>query len=103
MQPPKGTIFHGKTSYNAQIFKIGPPVQPVRVTKKPKKDRQRTLTMANWVLPRPPTLSDRDSLAYEGSKIWLVALLWPMAYTTACTTVQALIYKQLCSHTKKTK
>ena len=24
-----------------------------------------------------------------GIKIWLIALLWPLAYTTACTTIQA--------------
>jgi len=35
-KPPKGTFLVEKTSYDVEIVKIGPPVRPVRVTKRPK-------------------------------------------------------------------
>ena len=40
-ETPKGTSLGRKTSYDIQIVKMGPPVRPVRVTKRPKRDYER--------------------------------------------------------------
>jgi len=46
---PQNTPLRGKTSYDAYVVKIGPPMQAVHVTKRPKKDKEKNFTMANWL------------------------------------------------------
>jgi len=47
---PRGTLLSGKTSYDSQIVKIGPPVRPESVTKRPKKkDNERNMTVGSWL------------------------------------------------------
>ena len=42
--------------------------------------------------PRPPMLSQP-----KGVKIWPFPLLWLFAFTTPCTTIQAVIFFQMLS------
>ena len=56
MKHSKGTSLGEKTSNDVQIVKISPLMWPVRVTKRPKKerkkDKERNLTVANWVFAK---------------------------------------------------
>jgi len=51
---PKETSLHGKTSYYIQIVKIGPLLQPVRMTKRPRKKKE-TLLWQTGYSSRPLT------------------------------------------------
>jgi len=108
-----------RTTYN-DILSVGvcPEMRPVGVTKKRKKDRN--IHASTGYLPRPPTSTQppvREVAIYFKyhenrsrcvSERWgfenrLLPLIWPMAYATACTTVQTVMLflgldSQLLSH-----
>ena len=104
-----------KTSYDVYIVKIGPLVQPLRVTKRPKKERQRQKPFSGKLGIRRDHPRRRIEMKFclmvglqmivlrfefhqnrlsgfgtVGVEICPSPLTWPLAYTTACTTVQAV-------------
>ena len=103
-RPPKGTSLSGTTRFEPSLVQIGRTVRPVAFPK----------TQTGY-LPRLPTSPYRSQSLHAGwppvcSSIFQVLLksiqwfcrcgwsenrpsplLWPLAYTTACTTVQAVI------------
>jgi len=112
-QPPKKHVFlHRKTSYNTQMVKIGPQVQRVRGTTRQKTkepyigkldirpDNPHHLIKIlfvwhdgwSWAIVLSFKFHQNWTSGYQDKtvEIWLLPLLWPLAYTTACTTIQAL-------------
>jgi len=67
-KPPKGTSLGRKRSYDIYTVKIDLQVQPMCVTKRPKKrkTKKETWQWQTGYSPRPPTSSDRNEILHGG-------------------------------------
>ena len=108
---PKGTSLAQNTSSKPRLVTIHP---PVRQAEKEGREKKHPKQWQTGYSPRPPTSSDQNRTLHGGwpsvcsyachvssnsvkgsrrcgGRNGPSPLLWPVAYTTSCTTVQAVI------------
>jgi len=68
---PKDTSVRGRTSYDPWIVKIGLPVQPVRMTKRPKKTKETLQWQTDYSPSRP--MSSGLNMVWQFGALWAVS------------------------------